>query len=590
MTQVLLASQILQKLVKSMPNKITSESLAYIRKYVETLGSCREKVIDMESEEDKVAVDWLFSIVDWSMPPERVKTACDVTKDQQPTDKQHWIVSAFMLEKGKKIVEAARQNAVRREASSSIIEEITEKSGKIQNMGLLTSDSIHMKNKFSFDRDYGDLVKQAHRTSTSPAAKLLKGEDKETVTDLQTMVYDAVHVIMTAFIEFDLIPFFDQVALAMTSNDPKALPSSCMPTETNSCIFHVQGTTSKKRVKALVDAGQEYTDLASRFMQMLKGKLTAHESKQTMEDWNECTTKLLTEFGDDDVRGLKNAAGGVYSAAQKALEKTVSTEASQHVFDCITFAVNLITGKLDPLSEDMVVQFDKNSEQASFMSTAMDKGPGGHIRNGLDILGKIVHSEINFQTNRKDRQTVPLAELFSNVDCLALVLKLKDGKIDEALNEMVKSTPHQSQSPSVSAGEVSVISSHVSSLVKEGEEIQALLVEGFKKAFNNISIPELDIPDHIFDLDKDNLKKAFEMHESVNKTFSPSVTKKVSKAAAELEDLLNTVSEIGKSLGISDFLDTNEYRKQWLSCLTWLCLGWLNFYFLGLFKFCFFVS
>lgn len=204
---------------------------------------------------------------------------------------------------------------------SFFIEEVNRMTIEVADFGLLEGP-VTPGQKEQFSSEYGKVLSTAYTTIVSPAAKLLKGSDRELLTELSNTVEKAVMISVEAFLVFDFVPFLDQMRDALSSTSPDKMPLVLLPEDGSSCFQQIQGTFNKTRLKSLVEAAVACAGVAKSFQQALMDKLDAKETKSALEAWKKVTITLNTFLKNedkDDIQGLLDSISGVTQAAQETL-------------------------------------------------------------------------------------------------------------------------------------------------------------------------------------------------------------------------------------------------------------------------------
>lgn len=122
----MLTGQLLSKLVKGIPQSkaITADSLKYLKNFVDNICKHAEKTDGRFASEnpecDAKALTDLKLIVDFASAPAKVLQL----ETAEISSTEHWAISPFSSGPGKRVFEAARENAKRREVFSKILEEV----------------------------------------------------------------------------------------------------------------------------------------------------------------------------------------------------------------------------------------------------------------------------------------------------------------------------------------------------------------------------------------------------------------------------------------------------------------------------------
>ncbi|CAJ1375147.1 unnamed protein product, partial [Effrenium voratum] len=130
---VLLASQLTQRLVKTInvTKLLTREVLKYLRAFMESMQAHADTIraTTQADEDDKLAIQSILVVLDLAAPPSRVLAACATLNVALS---HHWLVQAFSLEKGKRVMECARDNAQKRQDSDSLLEAFATSSSELK--------------------------------------------------------------------------------------------------------------------------------------------------------------------------------------------------------------------------------------------------------------------------------------------------------------------------------------------------------------------------------------------------------------------------------------------------------------------------
>ena len=90
-------------------------------------------------------------ILDFSSTPQEVKAACE---DLGKSD--HWLAKAFCLDKGKKLMALAVENADKRSSQSSILESIKNQVSTLEEKAYLNVEEYFMAT-YTMDSKYGSM-------------------------------------------------------------------------------------------------------------------------------------------------------------------------------------------------------------------------------------------------------------------------------------------------------------------------------------------------------------------------------------------------------------------------------------------------
>lgn len=81
----------------------------------------------------------VHTLLDFTAPPSKVIECCEIFSVKAlkaDAKNQHWLVQIFDLDKGKKIIETALENARSRQASSDILDDLAAASAELEGYNL----------------------------------------------------------------------------------------------------------------------------------------------------------------------------------------------------------------------------------------------------------------------------------------------------------------------------------------------------------------------------------------------------------------------------------------------------------------------
>ena len=165
----LLASQLSQRLVKSIRGglKPGTEHTKILAKFVSVMFSRLQTITADGSGAENTdgaeyrAVRAAKVILDLKSPPSAVMEAKDVFDSKSPNHVDHWLVNAMILDRGKKVLDAAVANAKSREMQAGVLDIISEGIEKLEKADLL-SEAVFEKGddvaRSLFTAEYGKMV------------------------------------------------------------------------------------------------------------------------------------------------------------------------------------------------------------------------------------------------------------------------------------------------------------------------------------------------------------------------------------------------------------------------------------------------
>lgn len=125
---ILLLSQLVQRMLKSSASQAKNlkdpKELTFIAGFFDKMQEVykQEHGADEATDEVHRHVMAVQTVMDLQSSPSQVEHACEVLKTSE-----HWLAKAFNLDKGKKILELASQNAEKRSALGNILDTISDK-------------------------------------------------------------------------------------------------------------------------------------------------------------------------------------------------------------------------------------------------------------------------------------------------------------------------------------------------------------------------------------------------------------------------------------------------------------------------------
>lgn len=594
--QVLLASQILQKLVKGVNAvKITQDSLQFLHGYLEEMWAQRLKVLDGKCDEEEDALSAVKLLVDMTSPPGQVLSVCERHFAKTGTTSASWILAPFTHERGRRILEAIRENAKKRSNQSSILEELDKQTKAIESKHLLDIEtSITVGNAKAFSAEYGKLLKDSHKTLVSQAAKALKGNDKQMLDKLKDVLQSAIVTVVEAFFTYNVIPFMIALSKAAANKSVEDLPMSLNILDDKSavstCLFQVGNTLESKSVNGAIVFAKSLQLFASKVQDALKGTIKAVDCQKAIETWNSSTCDVLKQFPDrDSDTRLKDAIAQLSSSAHSILQLNVGTEASEYILKCMKIAHLVGQGNYETGEETKqeLKMFDEHIEKAKLMSSVMDDGQ--NIRSGMDIIKMSVHSDFcicGLLDGAEDDEGLDVEE-FDDADWKAVgdgckLASMSAESIQSALKSLVASVASCESTELEEAGVdreifAEVVSKHVKVMADGGMKLLRIVQQRFKTMYGNLSKPDVVLPKELDEISEDSLKDMKSIIEKIQATFTAEKTSTVSEVACTCETLACLVTHASKFVdgkSPKDMLpEISTVQELRTSCLSWMNLA-----------------
>ena len=169
----LLASQICQRLVKAVGGgaKPGPEHSKEMFSKLHTITPDGTGPENEETVEYKV-VFAVKSILDIKSPPDAVLKAGELF-DKTSELHEHWLIKAMSLDRGRKLLEMALQNAKSRETQAGVLGLIADAAGNLEKAGLLDETALKKPDAgVAFTAEYGGVVAAAEKVLHDPGARL----------------------------------------------------------------------------------------------------------------------------------------------------------------------------------------------------------------------------------------------------------------------------------------------------------------------------------------------------------------------------------------------------------------------------------
>ena len=579
---MLLASQLLQKLIKGVADKknlITQENVKYVRGYINAMNSNKDTVAlkdDCDSEEYLAA---LVALLDWSSPPNQVLQLCDKFFSKS-AKLSHWMISPFKLEKGAKIVEAIIENAKQRHAQSGVLEEIRQLTKELTEKGLLDSEtSIVEGNQKKFCLDYGQFLKKCHTVSTSSEAKVLKGNDKATLTSFHELVRTAIRTVQTAFLAFDMTVFVDQISEAAHEKNADKIPTEFMTDEL--CLIQIQGLFDSKQVMALIQFGKYLETFASKLQQSMLGNLDAVQCQQAAEKWNNASCNIMKTFSEETF--LKDTLAKLSTSSGAILQANLGSHASVHVGKCLELAVK--ASQSDPLLSDsdwssLTKEFEENAEKASLMSSVMDNGKA--MRDAMTVLSHVITVQFGFACAKTWDHTseefeVGDAQFKAFASCRELEA-VDTSNLEDSLKSLVNLVKSSDVEETESRFDVSSTIERVASLIEQGKAHLVTMRARMVDVAGEIEKPNCEIPQEVVEWKAEKLDAAAveQLAQIVTNEFAKEKSQNVTDSAVETEEFVVEMRDAAMkmNLDVKDLyaeIETMDAHRR--NCLNWLPRG-----------------
>ena len=575
-----------------MGSKINGDTLRFVKDFIDVMikHPCLPEIIAVDSF-DMTALNAISTLLDWASPPSKVLALCEehFTKAAAEQTRENWILAPFTHEKGRKILEAIRENAKKRESASDILEKLDDFSQKIQAAKLLDNEtSIVEGNQSKFSSEYGQLLKNTFTTLNATAAKALKGSDKDIVVQLKNTMFGAVAVVVEAFVIYDLVPYMEAAAKAADDKNFDSLAESCI--NDDSCIVHVQGTYHEKQVLALVEFGKKVGAHCSKLKAVLSSELDPVGCQKATEDWNKATCDVLGVFIEgDEITNLKNAIGLLSTSSSSLMQTNIGAHVSTHIAKRMEIALKAAKAEADSLiNDDDAKTFASHLEQASLMSSVMSTGAS--VRAGLQFLERAIGCELRFREMFDDMDKANVSE--GTADAAQLVALSGGFKLSECLNggdgdvalgdetkQQLKSlvdalcVPEQENFQDF----IGEINSHARRVASRTVDYFKALQENCAKQAAKIDQPEVTLPSEFGDVGED-VPKVWDLADLIDATFTADKLRLVSEVSCSVQDLLETLafyeSKVESKTANDFYQNVPAMEALQRACLSWL---WLEY-------------
>ena len=255
----LLASQLLQRLVKAVPvsKGVNAETIANLNSFVVIMTDpdhVRKTQTDGMSDEDHdVVMADVRSVLDFSAPPAQVENAVQ----SLASNTSHWAAVPFSLPQGVKVLDAARSNAKNKESISGILNTLNDVEESLRQSGLFSIDSVFTVGlQRCFTADHASMVSKCMKDLSPKLMKGLKGNDRDKLARVQKLAKSCVNCVICHHLVNELVPYLD--ALGTHIQEKKAFGTSLL-TE-SSCIMHIADGCGHGE-EALLQKLKDFSDL-----------------------------------------------------------------------------------------------------------------------------------------------------------------------------------------------------------------------------------------------------------------------------------------------------------------------------------------
>ncbi|CAJ1423574.1 unnamed protein product [Effrenium voratum] len=576
---VLLSSQLLQRLVKGHNGtKITVESLGFVKGFVDALHEHLDTITgtdDMRNPppaafRDEDAITAVQTMLDFTAPPGRVLDACKMfIKSSEYND--HWAIQAFNLDKGRKIVEAARENAKKREAQSTVLESIAAASASLHATYLTHEAGEEGWDFHVLTAECGHTIVKAHKAASGPGMKAVKGADKDLLLKLQADVQTATRSACVAFVSQALVPFLQDCDRALRNRS--AIPDAANLLTQASCVRQLQNVAHTK----LVDGLLKFTDFFANFRVSLEKAetLAAEASQSELTAWQHQSAELLAKTATP-ASPIKELLRAVFEDLSEPISRTlqgrVDSEASDHVEKCISFLNKSMTNV--ELSDDDMICFVGHVEQLLRMSSVLCSR-GDAIRAGVCVVEATVRCNRYIGGFQPDALSLGVDKLSDQTSKAIKSIKNLDKKTTQAdLLGLLTSIKFNEGSLNFTPFSfASQVNDTLLKLELKADDIVKAINRGLAEQFSRHEDVDTSIPDDISGISE--VQDAGKLKSFIQKTFQLQRTKDMADHACDLEALLDQVRDLSKKTGVacSDLCEFSKIESKWRSCLCWMQLA-----------------
>ena len=580
----LLASQLLQRLVKAVPvsKGITAETTANLNAFVTVMtepGNV-EKTLQKEMDathHSSVLAD-LRLVLDFSSPPTLVEKALQNIS----AETSHWASMAFALPQGKKILDAILVNAKNKEAVSDILATLSRTEDLLKKSGLFSVDCVFsVALSRCFTPDHAVMVSNCLRDLAPKATKGLKGSDREKLGRVQKLAKSCVFCIFYNHVVNELVPYLHDLAVHISSKEPFEArlmsESSCILRLTDGC-----GHGEEALVDKLKDFSEFTHTLAARLCDT--GELNEETASSLTAAWetkSKATIAAIAAFvdrsessGDDPQKQkkevldeLKDQAAEVGKSMESALQGHLREGSMANVKECIQVLVQAARCPGTLLEEHVSMDFYKKVEMTQLVSTIL--GDEGKIVNtGAETACNLFSclEAYSFSLNPSDTAATATQR---SLDFVKTYVKTVSDNANfaeslTALNSVVEVLTKEDQD-SVTAALKVLSDAHGAAINKFMGDCKAELDAHF------IQPAEVEIPEQFMTIDcRDMIND-----ELVKSSFDMKVTGAVSTTAMKLEEAITFAKDIAVSCGmnVEDLVNIAVYEGSYGAALRWLITG-----------------
>ena len=444
-------------------------------------------------------------------------------------------------------------------------------------------------------------LKDAYDVVKDPATKSLKGADRDSLKKLQRLVDDAVYIAVMTFLKKECNSFIEDFGKAIGKRQPfeRELlgPDSCLL-----CLGDV-GTTGKF-AKQVSDHFKIGLTFVSRVNEALEGKLDPKEAQQCVEEWetwSEATVKVYSQVFtstscpakkafEEEPETIKETFVSVTEEVKELLCGQVNSSAIDAASSCLKFVADNILADPDvELPEKKVTQFCQDVEKSARMSSVMDQEEGESIREGLDILEKLVRSvavlkseAVNAKGESDENGEITSKQLEDLGAYYQILENSKPGEMKvalEALSGIIsgsssdKSDKDKDKPPHIKEFD-SVIGDFLVCHDESVQEQVGLLRTSFTEEVKAIEIPEtLELLPAL--VEPCTLSHFFEdaTITLIKDSFGKDASKPVIEAAVALEEAIRNIQRGATGLKMKPEVFFPEYphvESTWKKCLLWM--------------------
>ena len=355
----LLASQLLQRLVKALPTSkaITPESASYLKGFVDMMVANHDRVRPVEepalSHHEEV-MRAIKAVMDFSSSSAALTASVDLLKKAE-----HFAAQAFALLQGRKMLEAAEANSKSKEAVAGVLAVVEAAESELQESGLCLVDSCMVSSlKDCFTAEHGQLVSGHIRNLKQKGMKALKGPDKEKLARVQQLARDAVYAIVIAHVHHDLLPFVETASAAW---DAQEVPGDTVLLKDDSCLMNLADGCGHgcEGVIAKIKGFSHFAQTSCEKFQSTDGPIQATGANQMWTDWRAKSSGVVAAFKtmvlestfkeheglNTVIESLEQVMNSCGESLKKKLEQAASGKASELVQAVLDRLVAIVSGE-----------------------------------------------------------------------------------------------------------------------------------------------------------------------------------------------------------------------------------------------------